>query len=113
MALSFTTLENAYLSFAAATAVAFQAGEEAITAKAKLEMARLEALASGAIDGKNAEIREAQARSILAAEFAAAEFADMAARTAKHALELARIEVERVRAVLRLSELTAAAADGS
>ena len=42
--------------------------ENAITAKAELENAKYQALIGGVIDGKNAEIREAQLKQHLQAE---------------------------------------------
>jgi hypothetical protein len=103
-----TDLTNAYDNLAAATAAAFETGETAANAKRTLEVAHADALTAGLIDGKNTEQREAQARQILVEEFIAQEVASTAARCARHDLDLARIEVERVRAILRLAEWTAA-----
>jgi hypothetical protein len=106
--ITFTDLTNAYDKLAVATAVAFETGETAANAKRILEVAHADALTAGRIDGKNTEQREALARQILADEFAALDAAATAARHSRHELEMARIEVERVRALLRLAEWTAA-----
>jgi hypothetical protein len=108
---TFTDLTNAYDNLAAATAAAFETGETAATAKRALEVAHADSLTAGRIDGKNTEQREAKARQILADEFNALDVAATAARRARHNLEMARIEVERVRALLRLAEWTAAVSE--
>lgn len=61
-------------------------------ARAALELARATALLSGAISGKNAEEREAQARTTLAEEYRALEVAEDRLIWAR-----ARAEVERAR----------------
>jgi hypothetical protein len=106
--ITFTDLTDAYDKLVAATAAAFETGETAANAKRILEVAHADALTAGRIDGKNTEQREALARQILAEEFTTLDVAATAARRAKHDLDMARIEVERVRALLRLAEWTAA-----
>jgi len=101
-----TDISTAYDQLTHATTAAFIAAETAANAKAALEVARAEATHDGRIDGKNQEQREAQARQVLTCQYNALEVADTAARYTRHGLDLARIEVERVRVILRLAELT-------
>ena len=105
-------LENdilrAYENLSVATIDAYHAGEDAITAKNILERRKLAGLADGTIEGKNTDLREAAARIVLEVEYANAEATDDDARLTRHDLDLARIEVERVRAMLRLHELRVA-----
>lgn len=83
----------------------YEAGENETGARATLETRRLAGLADGTIEGKNADQREASARQVLEAEYLALEHAERTCRSARLVCDLARLEVERVRAQLRLAEL--------
>ena len=100
-------INKAYDKLSKATNAAFEVGQIAIAARVALDTAKLQGLADGTISGKNADMREASAREVLAEIYASAEAADEAAKETRHTLDLARIEVERVRALLRLAELWA------
>ena len=78
----------------------------AINTKATYDRLVASALANGEIEGKNAEIRTANAQEKFAFEFRKMNDAQDEERAARLDLDLARIEVERVRALLRLMELT-------
>lgn len=101
-------LTAAYQNLARLMTQAHTAARQEIDAKSELERRRLAAIADGTIDGKNAELREASARQVLADLYETCEQAERVASDAKLALDLARLEVERVRALLRLAELTVA-----
>ena len=77
----------------------------AILTRAMLEKAKLARLADGTIAGKNEQLREASARELLPHLHRDYEDAEDGEREAKLQLDLARIEVERVRALLRLAEI--------
>lgn len=64
------------------------------------------ALHDGTIEGRNEQMRQAAARVQYTDLFEAHETAERRALLAKHELDLARVEVEHVRALLRLAELT-------
>lgn len=99
---------TSYEALKAAVTTAYQAGEATINAKAALEAGRAALLLHGRIDGKNEAQREAQARQLLAPLFDEADAAESASRLARHTLELARLDVESVRAQLRLMEMAEA-----
>ena len=104
-----TTLTNmatqAFTNLEMSRTALFTAAEAAITAKADLENAKYQALIGGVIDGKNAEIREAQLKSHLEAYYAKLELAEKAERGARHGFEMASIEVDTVKTLLRIAEL--------
>jgi len=83
-------------------------GERAIQAKADMESKLLQGLADGTIAGKNQAMRDAAAAEILESEFSALDIAEADSRAAKLELDLARAEVSRVQALLRLAELLSA-----
>jgi hypothetical protein len=83
----------------------FGATEGAIEAKAELENAKYQALVGGVIDGKNAEIREAQLRTHLEANYAKLETAERTERAARHQYDQASVEVDTVKTLLRIAEL--------
>lgn len=101
-------INTAYTALASATEDYTDAAELEINSKATLDKAILVATARGQIDGKNEQARLAQARELLADRFALNEAHAADTRRARLILDLARIEVERVRALLRLNELAAA-----
>ena len=103
------TLENmatsAFLNLTSSRAELFIAAEATITAKQELEAAKYQAYLGGVFDGKNAEIREAQAKQHLEGNFAKLEQAEKQERAAKHFFDRASIEVDTVKTLLRISEL--------
>ncbi len=101
-------IDTAYSALRAALQKAHHTGQAAIDAKTKLERRKLAALVAGSITGKNAEEREAAARKRFADLYTELEEAERTAADAKLELDLARLEVDRVRCLLRLDELTAA-----
>jgi hypothetical protein len=84
----------------------YQASEGALVQRARLESARLKALADGTIQGKNETEREARARELFADAYGIQAELDAGERYARLALDLAQIEVEMVRAQMRAEELT-------
>lgn len=99
-------IHDAYNALAQATRDAYRVGENLIGVTAELEAAKLAGLRDGSIDGKNAELREAAARELLAAVYDGQANAEQENREYQAALSLAKIQVERVRALLRLAEVT-------
>ena len=100
-------IRYAYGLLSSATSEYHEATEQAIMARSALERAKLGGLASGAIEGKNAELREASARKQLAGLYAELETAEKEERSARLWLDLARLGVEEIRALLRLAEIQA------
>lgn len=74
-------------------------------AKTELEAKRLDGLATGLITGSNADKREAAARAILSSEYSKVKRFKEKSALAKMKLDDARIEVERVRAIVRVYEI--------
>ena len=105
-----TTLTNmatfAFASMTEARQQLFAQTENAITAKAELDTAKYGALMAGVIDGKNAEIREAQLKDHLEAEYAKLELAEKAERGARYGFDKASIEVDTLKTLLRIAELS-------
>jgi hypothetical protein len=83
----------------------FVAAENAIESKSDLEKAKYQALTGGVIDGKNAEIREAQLRKHLDADFSQTAEMERLERYARRVFDLASIEVDMVKTLLRIAEL--------
>ena len=83
----------------------FDAAESAITTRNALDEARYNAMTGGVIDGKNAEIREAQMKSHLQADFLKLEQAEKSERRKRFMFDLAQIEVDTVKTLLRIAEL--------
>ena len=103
------TLENmatsAFDNMTKARAALFTAAEITIMEKYLLEEQRAAATTGGVFDGKNAEIREAQAKQHLEGNFAKLEQAEKQERAAKHLFDRASIEVDTVKTLLRIAEL--------
>jgi hypothetical protein len=99
-------ITNAYNELAAAKTEYHFAEEEAIIAREALESARLTGLADRTITGTNEALREASARGILAEQYAAVRVAEARARHARYMLDMAQIDVDAIRARLRLLEAT-------
>ena len=99
-------IENAYSYLEKATKEAYTAGENSIAKKEAYDQSVAKAYANGEVLGKN----QAERDGWIAEHFQSAAEHLFAAqeqeRAAKLNLELARIEVEKTRALLRLRELT-------
>ena len=96
---------TAFEKLAMSRTALFGATECAIEAKAELEIAKYQALVGGVIDGKNAEIREAQLRTHLEANYAKLDTAERTERAGRHQYDQASIEVDTVKTLLRIAEL--------
>jgi hypothetical protein len=83
----------------------FTAAEHTITVKLEADEARTALQNSGAIDGKNAEIREAQLREKLQSELAECFAAEKTERRCRHEFDRASIDVDTVKTLLRIAEL--------
>lgn len=103
--LTVDSLTAVYAAMKAATAEAFNAAEAAEIATAAYEAGKSALLLDGKLDGKNEAQREAQAREALAPLFETVQTTGRAARLKKHLQEMARMDVELVRAQLRFLEL--------
>ena len=97
---------TAFENLVTARTALFGATEGAIEAKAELEAAKYQALVGGVIDGKNAEIREAQLRTHLEVNYAKLDTAERTERAGRHQYDQASIEVDTVKTLLRIAELT-------
>ena len=82
-----------------------EAAEVLVDAKKELEIAKLEGLASGAIEGKNAELREAAARELLPNAYIYLETAEKREREAKFDLDTAYLDYDCLKMLMRLAEL--------
>lgn len=96
----------AYDTVTLAAEALFRTGENAINTKAELEAARLEALMTGVIVGKNADEREANAREALKPLFDKLAVYQEQERKARYDFDQAMRNVEKVRSLLRLMEIT-------
>ncbi len=94
----YTALADAKRHYAAAAT-------EEIAAERALEDARLRAIADGRITGKNEAERAASAQTVLADLIEAHRAAQDCARAARLEMDLAALDVEALRAELRLMEL--------
>lgn len=105
MIISSEHINAAYNGLEKALANYREATLEEVRTKQVLERLRLQALADGKIEGRNAELREAAARQELPEEYKAYDNAAEWAAAARQELELARCEVSRVQALLRMAEM--------
>jgi hypothetical protein len=101
MPISEQVIDEAYQKLSRARFDAWQAAERLTMRRADLLRARAQRVVAGEINGRNDAEREAQARSLLPAEFAEVERADLEDRRAAIAVELCRIEIERIQTVIR------------
>ncbi len=103
------TLENmatsAFDNMTIARSALFTTAEITIMEKYLLEEQRAAATTGGVFDGKNAEIREAQAREHLQAQYLKLAHAENAERKARYDFDRASIEVDTVKTLLRIAEL--------
>ncbi len=99
-------INEAYDDLSRATRAVAAVTDQEAARRAALETKKAELLAMGTIDGKNAEVREAQLRDRLATEYA--ELADVQSNVAGARTNLAvcQIEVERCKTLLKLLEVT-------
>ena len=104
-----TTLEkmatSAFENLTNARAALFTAAEAAITSRTLLEADKASATVGGVFDGKNAEVREAQAREHLQSRYLELDMNERAERAARHEFDRASIEVDTVKTLLRIAEL--------
>jgi hypothetical protein len=98
-------VEEAYTELAKAQKSLYWHTEKAIQAKDKMEKKLLRGLADGTIAGKNQALRDAAAANVLEQEFKALDIAEADSRAARLDLDLARTEISRVQALIRLAEL--------
>lgn len=96
---------SAFDNLATARAALFTATEITIMEKYLLEEQRAAATTGGVFDGKNAEIREAQAREHLQPQYLKLAHAENAERKARFDFDKASIEVDTVKTLLRIAEL--------
>ena len=96
---------GAFANMTKARAALFEAAEAAIMSRNTLEADKASATVGGVFDGKNAEIREAQAREHLQARYLEVDMNDRAERKARHDFDRASIEVDTVKTLLRIAEL--------
>lgn len=99
-------INNAYSGLTFALQTHWQTAELTINSKIELETGIADATYDGRIDGKNETIRAAQARELFPELFTAYENNERHERRTKHQLDMAKLEVERVRALMRLAQLT-------
>jgi outer membrane protein OmpA-like peptidoglycan-associated protein len=83
----------------------YTATENTIATKDALETAKAETFLSGKLDGKNAEARDAQARTLLAGQYEAVTIAERSERAARYKFDKASIEVDTLKTLLRIAEL--------
>jgi len=95
------TIGEAYARLQQARMALWRAAEQAIQARLTLEKERAARLMTGEIAGKNEAEREARARELLTSLYEAVEAAEADERRARLEYDLARLEVERVEALLR------------
>ena len=100
------TINAAFQGLAETTDEYATAEQAKIKAKSELDIEKANGLADGSITGSNADKREASAREAIPEWYAAFDHVDSWAKEAKLALDLARIEVERVKTLLRLMEIS-------
>lgn len=98
-------INNAYASQAAAKHDHAEFNRLVIDTKAEIARLRAQATAAGTLTGNNPDEREACARTLFHNQYAALATWEAKVLPAQLALELAEIEVERVRALLRLEEV--------
>jgi len=96
---------QAFENLTKARAALFTAAEVSIMGKYLLEEQRAQATTGGVFDGKNAEIREAQAREHLQPQYLKLATAENAERKARYEFDKASIEVDTVKTLLRIAEL--------
>ncbi len=107
MALTEAVISEAYQKLSKARFDHWQSHERLLRRRAEFQKARANCIADGQLEGRNETIREAQARQLLPDQFAAIELAEIEERQAAIGVELCRIEIERVQALIRYLSLNA------
>ena len=79
--------------------------EKVIEFRYILETKKAIAIQEGAIEGKNAEIRDAVARELLKTEYDDLKLSEYDESVARIEFDLAKLNVERIQALLRLAEV--------
>jgi len=101
-------IKDAFAALRAAKLTLYESSEKAISAKAALDKKRSDLLAGGTIQGKNAEIRDAQLAQECWPEMAALEAAEAEKRKAAHEADQASLVVSEIQWLIRNDEATAA-----
>lgn len=101
-------VNKVYNNLIGATALYHMAVEEQALAKQTFETAKAIALASGDIEGKNQQLRDSAAIEHFPGHWEQYQLKDKALTSARNNLELARLESERIRLIVRLMELPGA-----
>ena len=99
-----TDINNAYTRLAQAAQDNYKATELEIESGVELERELLAAINDGRIDGKNEQQRQAKARELFAELHQAHEQNGRNARCYKFQLDMARLEVERIKMLFRALE---------
>ena len=97
---------TAFENLQAARESLYSAAENAIQTKADFETQKVDLSLSGKLDGKNAELREAQARTFLTDAFDAVAIVERSERAARYKFDKASIDVDTVKTLLRIAELS-------
>ena len=101
------TAGRAYAMLAEAVQAAAQAAEELAQAKFGLERERASMIVAGLVEAKNEATREAYLRERLSSMYTGLAMAEREARGTRYHVEMAQLEVDRVRLRVRLMELAA------
>ena len=101
-------MKSAFAALRAAKLALYQASEKAISAKGSLDKKKSDLLASGTIQGKNAETRDAQLAQVCWQEMAALEAAESEKRKAAYEADQAALAVSEIQWLIRNDEATAA-----
>lgn len=105
MPISEQVIDETYRKLWKAKLEASHAATRLAMRRAELVRARADLVVNGKINGRNDSEREAQARVLLPEEFAAVERAELEDKRAAIDVELCRIEIERIQAIIRFLEI--------
>ena len=100
-------IKDAFAALRAAKLALYESSEKAISAKAVLDKKKRDLLAGGTIQGKNAEIRDAQLAQECWPEMAALEVAEAEKRKAAHEADQSGLVVSEIQWLIRNDEATA------
>ena len=101
-------MKSAFSALRAAKLALYESSEKAISAKGSLDKKKSDLLASGTIQGKNAETRDAQLAQVCWQEMAALEAAESEKRKAAYEADQAALAVSEIQWLIRNDEATAA-----
>jgi len=101
-------ISDAFATLRSAKLALYESSEKAISAKSALDKKKSELLATGTIQGKNAETRDAQLAQVCWPEMAALEAAESEKRKAAHEADRAGLVVAEIQWLIRNDEATAA-----